>query len=171
MTEESAIDVIFEIRELVKRQNEKIALLEKTVATLSNKLNSEVLQEAASVFSQAMKPATTVIAPPEPEPATVEPAAPPEPIPEEPVEQHTQAKNIRAWGTLQDGEGKSVHGCDVQIKDAKDRLIKSTKSNRAGTWLAFLPPGQYTAEFSMPGMEPEFRAFKLRPGQKEAEVT
>lgn len=164
MQEESAIDVIFEIRELVKKQSERIAMLEKTVAVLNNKANGAVLQEAAKVFSQ-VKP---VVA--EPVSAVPSPTKPEEAKPD--VEAvHSQAKNIRVWGTLQDEEGKNIHGVEVKIKDDKDRLIKTTKSNRAGIWLAFLPPGQYTAEFSMPGVESEFRLFKLTPGQKEVEVT
>lgn len=161
MEEESAIEAIFEIRELIKTQSAKIAILEKNIALLSDKTNNAVLQEAAKVFSQAMKPAESVMVS-SPKPASTQ-------APEQPVQSH--AKNVRAWGTLQDDQGKNIPGVEVKIKDNKDRLIKTTKSNRAGVWLAFLPPGQYTAEFSVQGMEPEFRMFKLMPGNKEVEVT
>lgn len=166
MKEESAIDVIFELRDLVKNQAERITLLEKNIAVMNSKLNGQLFKEMAANAHIAPK-AKDIVAEIEVKPEKPKPfQAPPKPAP--PIK---STKNIRVFGHLEDDEGKKLSGVEVHIKDSKDRLIKTTKSNRAGMYMAFLPPGQYTAEFSMPGMQSAFRVFKLLPGQKDVEIT
>jgi hypothetical protein len=152
MEEESAIDVIFELRDLVKNQTQRIVLLEKNIAMMNTRLNSKL--HSVVQTNLAPKAKDIVVKP--------KPAKTPPPI--------KSTKNVRVFGHLEDNDGKKLGGVEVHIKDSKDRLIKTTKSNRAGMYMAFLPPGQYTAEFNMPGMQAAFRVFKLLPGQKEVEI-
>ena len=168
MEEESAIDVIFELRDLVKSQAERITLLEKNIAVMNSKLNGQIFKkmaENAHIAPKAKDITTGIEVKKEKKKPT--PASSPAPSPALPIK---STKNIRVFGHLEDDDGKKLSGVEVHIKDSKDRLIKTTKSNRAGMYIAFLPPGQYTAEFNMPGMQSAFRAFKLLPGQKDVEV-
>jgi len=54
---------------------------------------------------------------------------------------------------------------DVQVVDDKDKVIKNTKTNRAGHWISHLPPGRYVATFTG-----EYGGKKLTPINKKFEV-
>ena len=53
----------------------------------------------------------------------------------------------------------------VKIYDIKDKLVKTTKTNRAGSWRCQLAPGKYVALF-----EGELDGKKLQPQNKNFEV-
>ena len=40
-----------------------------------------------------------------------------------------------------------LQGINVKIFDENDKLVKQTKTNRAGHWMSQLPPGKYVALF------------------------
>jgi len=71
---------------------------------------------------------------------------------------------------------KSIPLTEVAVKifDAKDKLVKETKTNRAGQWISHLPPGKYIAEMSglFNGQEliPQNINFEIPEGVKEFEV-
>lgn len=164
MTEESAIDVIFEIRDLLVTQQARMDILEKNLAMVSAKVNQTLFPD----LSKLPKGKEVVAAPP-PLPKPVAPKPAPKPLATNTFK--APVKNIKAYGHLQDDLGKNLGGVDVQITDAKNRVIKKTKTNRAGTWMSFLPPGRYSVEFNMSGMMSDFRKFDLVAGQKEVEVS
>jgi len=77
-------------------------------------------------------------------------------------------KNILVKGKLKIEKGDEavpLAGVDVKIYDAKDKLVKSTKTNRAGHWMSHLPAGPYVALF-----EGEVDGKKLLPQNKNFEV-
>ena len=149
--EESAIDMIFEIRELLKSQADEIKLLKQNVAMLNNKLQSK---EPAPILKKkkVLNPVT-------------------EEKPQKPIDKKKEpVPNTRVFGHLEDSTAKKLSGVVVKFKDDKDRLIKTTKSNTAGLYMAFLPPGKYTAEFIQSGLQSAFMSFKVIKGQKELEI-
>lgn len=63
------------------------------------------------------------------------------------------------------GQQVPLSGVSVKIYDEKDKLIKSTKTNRAGHWMSQLAPGNYVALY-----EGEFEGQKLVPINKTFNV-
>lgn len=54
---------------------------------------------------------------------------------------------------------------NVTIYNSKDKVVKETKTNRAGHWMSQLPPGRYVAKF-----DGEYAGQKLIPMNKAFEV-
>lgn len=159
MTEKSAVDIIYELYDLVKIQGEKIELLNKHLGLITNKVNG-VLFPDPSMGLPKLKPAEQATG--VPAASIVEPAkkvAAPQP-----------RKNVRVFGTIEDSTGKRVSGASVEVTDANGTVVKKTKTNIQGLYAVFLPPGNYSAEYIVPGAKPEFRIFQVMEGQAELEI-
>lgn len=77
-------------------------------------------------------------------------------------------KNIMVKGKLKiqkNGEAVPLASASVKIFNAEDKLIKQTRTNRAGHWMSQLPPGRYVALF-----EGEVDGKKLLPQNKNFDV-
>jgi len=79
------------------------------------------------------------------------------------------ASNARAIGRVQQG-GKAVPGVSVTLFDSRNHPVKETKTNRAGDWMAFLPPGRYAAACMLEGKINENVMFEVKPGDKIVRV-
>jgi hypothetical protein len=73
-------------------------------------------------------------------------------------------------GRLKEREGSSIAAVDVKIFDNKSVMVKKTKTAATGEWIAMLPPGEYTAEFTKPGQKPLFKPISIVSGKKELEI-
>jgi len=91
-------------------------------------------------------------------------------------------KNIMVSGKMMVNDGDKqvpLTSVSVKIYNEQDKLVKETRTNRAGHWMSQLPPGKYVALFEgeMGGKKlvPQNRTFevpvKLPPGQATVEVT
>jgi len=89
-------------------------------------------------------------------------------IPSEPVPEKQTSTLIR--GRLKEREGSSIAAVDVKIFDEKSVMVKKTKTAATGEWIAMLPPGEYTAEFTKPGQKPLFKPISVVSGKKELEI-
>jgi len=89
-------------------------------------------------------------------------------IPSEPMPEKQTSTLIR--GRLKEREGSSVAAVDVKIFDSKSVMVKKTKTAATGEWIAMLPPGEYTAEFTKPGQKPLFKPISIVSGKKELEI-
>jgi len=84
------------------------------------------------------------------------------------AEAPTKPSTIMCKGKMlvQNGEDTvPIPGLAVKIFDAKDQLVKETKTNRAGHWMSQLPPGQYVVSY-----EGDFKGQALVPINKNFEV-
>jgi hypothetical protein len=74
-----------------------------------------------------------------------------------------------------DGKTVPLSNISVKIFDSSDKLIKETRTNRAGHWMGQLPPGSYVAlfegEYNGNPLVPENKMFEVPAGVKEIEVT
>ena len=86
----------------------------------------------------------------------------------EPVPEKQTSTLIR--GRLKEREGSSIAAVDVKIFDEKSVMVKKTKTAATGEWIAMLPPGEYTAEFTKPGQKPLFKPISVVSGKKELEI-
>ena len=77
-------------------------------------------------------------------------------------------KNIMVQGKMIAKTGdktRSLPSISVKIYDSNDKLVKETRTNRAGHWMSQLPPGRYVALF-----EGELGGKKLVPQNRNFEV-
>lgn len=62
------------------------------------------------------------------------------------------SNNTKVLGKIKNKEGKAVSGVNVKVFNDKNQVVKETKTNRAGDWMCFLPPGKYGAEYFLENM-------------------
>jgi len=77
-------------------------------------------------------------------------------------------KNIMVQGKMivnADDKSIPLPSVTVKIYDEQDKLVKETRTNRAGHWMSQLPPGKYVALF-----EGELHGKKLVPQNRNFEV-
>jgi hypothetical protein len=72
------------------------------------------------------------------------------------------------------GKSAPLSGLSVKIYNDKDKLIKETKTNRAGHWMSQLPKGNYVAniegKFNGQELYPVNLVFVVKSGMKSLEV-
>lgn len=176
-SEDSVIDVIYQMKEMLENQQQQIQMLQVSLNTIGAKVNKTLYPDFSAPKGEPSPPPVKDLSHLyQPGEATPEPTAEPEPPSvekpptETPAPVPKQRRNVRVFGHFDDEKGKPLSGVMVRIMDANNNVVKQTKSNRAGLWMSFLPPGTYVAEFAMAGMQPEARQFQLFEGQKEVEV-
>jgi len=80
------------------------------------------------------------------------------------------APNARVEAKIRDEEGKPVPEVEVTIYDARNNVVKQTRTNRAGLWMAFLSPGKYGAECVLEGKVNENVIFTVKPGEDVVKI-
>jgi hypothetical protein len=181
MTEESksAIDLIYEMHDMISKMQNRIGILEKSNALLTDLLLKQApgahvpIKGKEAAVPEAPKPEASL--PLIAEKPVVSAAAPPI-ISSVPVIVQAGAdnkeQNIKVFGTLKDKDGKILHGIPVAIVDAKtNTAVKTTKTNRAGEFMSFLPVGKYIAVATFDNNQQKFKAFDINKGMKDVEVS
>lgn len=181
MTEESksAIDLIYEMHDMISKMQNRIGILEKNNALLTDMLLKQATgahvaikgKEAAIPDAAKTEPLQPVV--------TEKPAANVAPAPvisSTPVIVQAGADNkeqsIKIFGTLKDKDGKILHSIPVAIVDAKtNTAVKTTKTNRAGEFMSFLPAGKYIAVATFDNNQQKFKPFDINKGMKDVEVS
>ena len=76
--------------------------------------------------------------------------------------------------TLNNGQQVPLPDITIKIFDGKNKMLKETKTNRAGQWMAQLQPGKYvvemTGKYKDQELTPQNKVFELLPGVEELEV-
>lgn len=78
--------------------------------------------------------------------------------------------NTRVIGRIRGDDGRGLSGVNVTIYDAKNHAVKKTRTNRAGDWMASLPPGKYAAECVLEGKMNGNVVFNIKPGDRTMSV-
>lgn len=197
MTEQNktAIEIIYEMHGMLKHQQAQIDLLTKTISLNSDKINKLLVIEPIKPSSEGVirtNPDSVKLDVPSPSVSTPVPESPKQvtarvgnkevPVYEVPKPESTMKaptpeppkkeaiKNVRVFGHIINDNGKGIPGILVTIRNAINEVIKTTKTNTAGMWNSFLPPGKYAVEFELAGMQPEYKTFDVFRGQKELEI-
>lgn len=164
MEEKSAIDLIYEMHEMLQNLEAKVSLMEKNINFLNDKTNGNLMQALSTNMPQLPKGV-------EVESVQQEQSQPP--VPPATAVSTSQAAprlNTRVTGQFHDTRNKPISGVEVRIINANNDVVKETRTNKAGRWTSFLPPGQYSVEFMKEGMQPMFRVFDVLEGQAEIEI-
>lgn len=165
MEDKSAIDIIYETYDLLQKLEARIELIEKNINLLNDKANGRLLEAIATDLPKGHLPNVKQSTPPSGEKsATVGKK-----------EKHqtssvTPRQNTKVTGKFADARNKPIAGIEVTVVDANNNVVKQTRTNRAGRWMSYLPPGHYSAEFIKEGMQPTFRVFQVISGQTEIEI-
>lgn len=89
-----------------------------------------------------------------------------------PAGPNNKPQSIKAFGVLKDASGKVLHGIPIAIVDAKtNTAVKTTKTNRAGEFISFLPVGKYIAVATFENNQQRFKPFDIIHGMKDMEVS
>lgn len=189
MSARSGIEMLEEILDRLDVLEKRMDIIDNNIKTLINGSNlAKLISKAADAklenWSQAMKTETEDEKPKgfknfgfQPVDASKLKGTPPA----ERKAKSTVTNNIMVTGKLKiDRDGKTVplSGASVTIYDVRDKVVKKTKTNRAGHWMSLLQPGKYVALFEgeLDGKKllPQNRNFEvpaeLPAGQKEMEV-
>jgi len=94
----------------------------------------------------------------------------PEPTPPKEKPLVIAAANSRVIGRINGRNGKALPEVEVKVYDERDAQVKDTKTNRAGDWMAWLPPGKYVAACLKEGEVNENIVFSVKPGDKIVRV-
>ena len=168
MAEKSGIDMLEELLEEVKLLHKKIDLLDRNLKTVANSAKvAELLTRAEGTkldtFARANKPVikaeavsnNTNIKENAPkfkfEPTDASKIKQPAALANKSNRAVDTSKKVVVSGkliTVSNDQVIPLSQIDVQIYDDKDKLIKSTKTNRAGHWVSHMPPGKYVIAFN-----------------------
>jgi len=194
MSELSGIEMLTELLKEVKRLNQKVDVLDRLVKQVAN--SAKISEIATAALKTPLKNWAQAVT--KPVKARAQAVGPPVAKPDAKTglrfkfESSDAAKSgeapIRASRTNEPTdcmcEGKMVAsangrtiplpGVDVSVFDAKDKLVKKTKTNRAGSWMSKLPAGRYVAlcegRFQGKDLYPVNINFEVKPGMRKLEV-
>lgn len=135
----SGIEMIEELLEKVELLDRRYVIIEQMMKELLNRANGfekpgEVPQQAAA---PSLKP-------------QVNPQTNPQMKPQMQSRQQfgqESNKTHKAVGKIKDKSGRMRSGVNITVYDDRNQVVKQTKTNRAGEWMAFLPAGRYSAEY------------------------
>jgi hypothetical protein len=171
MTKKSGVELLEEMYETVATFDRRLQNVENILKELLDASNRRpVIQEAAvqpglppglMVNSKPAQTPEQTNAPPTRRPS-IEGAAPEPPA-------IKVSPNIKVMGKIRH-DGKGLPDVSVTIHDSRNHAVKKTKTNRAGHWMAFLPPGKYAAECVLEGKVNGNVVFTVQPGDSAVSV-
>jgi hypothetical protein len=74
--------------------------------------------------------------------------------------------NVKVIGKIKNKEGKAICSVNIKIFNEQNQIIKETRTNKAGEWMCFLPPGKYGAEYFLENIIQANINFNISPEQK-----
>jgi hypothetical protein len=198
--EKSGIDMLEEILKRLEKLEQKVNILDQNIKTIINTTRiADMVTKAADTplngWARAIPDVKEKIAEKRRElekgfanfkfESTMAPMTPMTsmaPMMTKPNMPNMTSNNIIVKGKMvanTDGKPISLANVSVTIFDSNDKLVKKTKTNRAGHWMSQLPPGKYVAlfegELNGKKLVSQNRNFEvpdhLPPGQTEIEVT
>lgn len=171
MSEKSGIQMIEEIMERIEMLDRRFTIVEQMMKELMNR-TSVLAQPLCEIPEEEIKPvgpgpsigATDPLPKIDVTPETMQAPKAPE-IGDPPGGVKATTINSKAMGKIKNSDGRAVSGVAVKIFDGNNNVIKETKTNRAGDWMCFLPPGRYKAEYFLKDMISANVNFNITPGQ------
>jgi hypothetical protein len=129
----TGIEILTELVEEIKLLNKKVELLDQNVKALMNKDRAPT-QTAPPV---KLKPQIKAVEAPETKKGKMTIAS--------------KKAGVMTTGKLMiavNDVSAPIPDAVIKIYDENDKLIKETKTNRGGIWMALLPSGRYVAEIT-----------------------
>ena len=130
MKEKSAFELLSELYNGQKALGIRMINLEEALLLILKELREK--EEIINIIPEAKREESFVMETPEKEPKEERPK-------EKPV------RNIRVVGKVKNDQEKGIGGVIIEVYDVRNNIVKTTKTNKAGQYFSFLPPGKYTA--------------------------
>jgi len=144
--------------EMIEILLEKIELLDRRFVTVEQ--NMKELLSRANGFVPEIPPPVCSIG----EPSSSKPLPPKLDVPAGPSIAGTEpsatamnamnasvikatTNNTKVMGKIKNREGKTLIGVQVTVVKENGEVEKETRTNRAGDWMCFIPPGTYKARY------------------------
>jgi len=150
----SGIELLEELIEEVRTLNKRFEITEQNVKLLLQKSNVQASEGKPMIMANDSPVKIKGVAP---DPTSAAPKMPPQ-IPNDGM--------ARVIGKIKDKDGRVVSGVNVKVYDVGNKMVKNTKTNRAGEWMCFLPKGVYYAKYQLKEQMPMKADFHVEEGQK-----
>ena len=151
--EQSAIDKIYELVDLVNELSKKVDVIDQNVKLLNNKLSkaSSIPNSQVSVHSPS----------PSKQPVVQDPKSVTKLV----------LGNIKTFGFIRRKKSREpISGVEVNVYDGQNQLIKNVKSNKDGYWQVRLPKGKYGVEYIHREFHPINKVIELDEAMDKYEV-
>lgn len=173
MEEKTAIEKIDEIYDVVKQLQKTMAVMDNNLKLLNSKANSTLFAEAIEFKTKNQ----SFPSPPQTSlqkivMADLNDKQPQAGVALDTAEQpaYLQQVNSKVHGKIVNINGKPIHGANITVYNSTNKIVKNTKTNRAGVWISYLPPGKYSAKYEVSGSQPSQKIFEVIEGQQEINI-
>lgn len=188
MSDKTGIEMLEELLQKVELLSKKVDILDQNIKKIANSAKlSELIDKAATAnisgWSKPKAEAKAAVAPEE-QPKGMRFKL--EPVDASKVKQVQANRNTKSVPTnkpamvkgkmitLTNNQPTPLPDITIKIFDGKNKLMKETKTNRAGQWMAQLSPGRYvvemTGKYKGQDLVPQNKIFELPAGVDEFEV-
>jgi len=140
----SGIEMIENLVEQMALLNKRFEIVEQNTKEILNRANGFQNKTQIDPQAIALKPTTGPV----------------------PSMKKKSAMGSKVMGKIENKEGKRISGVRVRVFNKDNDMVKETKTNRAGEWLCFLPPGSYSAEYFLENMIQAKVSFIVTESQK-----
>lgn len=156
MTQKSGLEMIKDLLEKVELLDRRFTVVEQNIKELLSRANGFAPQapEAPPPKPNASGPSIT----------GSEPSATSMEAMNAGVVKAT-TNTIKVMGKIKNKEGRALIGVQVTVVRENGETIKQTKTNRAGDWMCFLPPGIYKARYFLDKQINAAVSFSITPDQ------
>lgn len=165
MQEKTPVEKIDEMYEMVSSMQKQINIIEKNLNLLNSKANGQILSNIPDLKSFKPKnPLNEQVSKDLEKKATI---GVPQITQPEPTKPTIKPKKVILEGKLLDQEGNPKPSIDIKIiKEKNKEIIAETRTNKAGQWLKYVPPGKYIIKIVNDIGPNEFRLVQAT-GEKE----
>lgn len=153
------VDVIYDMYDLLQKQEREISILRKEMALVSGKVNGVLFPDTKFPAKPEINSSPQIKAIEKDLDKSQKSIGTP-----------LQSQKTVVYGQIYNADQKPVHSANVKITDGNGKVVKTTKTNMAGKWMAHLPPGRYSIRYSHSKMAPSYRMAVVKEGQEELEV-
>jgi len=147
MSEKSGIQMIEELIDKVELLDRRFIIVEQMMKELLNRSNKE--QNTVKISSPNPKIEISPIVKSE----------------ELKIGDVKNSKDTRVMGKIKNKKGQAIIGVNVKVFDENNKVVKNTRTNKAGEWMCFLAPGKYIAEYMLENIINANVNFNITPGQ------
>lgn len=159
--EQSAVDIIYMLKDLVEKLDKKVDILDGNVKLLNNK----VVKLQKTVNNLTVKPA------PSREKAEKKSVAPESTIVRTGKRSSEYVTGpIRTFGKIMSKSRSPISDVQVAIFNDNNEVIKTRKTDSKGFWEVRLPPGKFGVQYTHKKFKPINITIELEEGITEYEV-
>ena len=157
MSEKSGLEMLEELLQKVNLLNKRFEVIEQNTKELMNRANGFEIPKKEIKNSTIEKPKTNL--------QPIISSTITDPTGKMQINEPKPKNTTKVIGKIKGKDGKYLSGVAVKVFNGSGEIIKETKTNRAGEWMSFLPPGRYGAEYILENIIHANVTFNVVDGQ------